>query len=158
MLSITAYKNLKVVENPVSVFDEEGYLENEVENEWIPEMEETEKEFPNIGEGIDANTVYTWEKKYDFCAGSYFAYSWWRDKLSKLSDGISFKELINFVDSAGVIGFVVAKKLYKDFADNKERAEGFSKTFEDGEIWLQNYNNWMIAFEFASENGAVSFC
>lgn len=85
MLSITAYKNLKVVENPVSV-------------------------------------------------------------------------LINFVDSAGVIGFVVAKKLYKDFADNKERAEGFSKTFEDGEIWLQNYNNWMIAFEFASENGAVSFC
>lgn len=155
-LDITAYKNLKVVENPK--FDEYGELEN-WDSEWMPgaSMEWSEKHFQGRGEGIKHNLVYTWEDKFGFRAGSYSGYNWWRAKLEQFADDKDFKELINFADNEGVIGYVVSKKLYKDFVSNYEKAIEYSETISDGEYWLMNYENWEKAFEFASNNGAVDF-
>jgi hypothetical protein len=155
-LDITAYKKLKIVEN--SILDEDGNPVN-WETEWKPgvSMEWSEQHFPGRGEGIDPNTVYTWEDEFGFRAGSYTGYNWWRNKLEEISDGESFQELINFADNEGVIGYVVSKKLAKDFTENEERAVEFAKKLDESEWWLNQYRNWKRAFEIASENGAVDF-
>lgn len=129
-LDITAYKNLKVVENPK--FDEYGDLEN-WETEWRPGsiMEWSEKQFPGHGEGIDHQKVYTWQEEFDFRAGSYSGYNWWRSKLKQFADGTDFEELINFADNEGVIGFIVSKKLAKDFKVNEEKAKEFAETLDE---------------------------
>lgn len=156
-LDITAYKNLKVVENPQ--VDEDGELLN-WETEWQPgvSMEWSEKHFPGRGEGIDYKAVYTWEEGYGFHAGSYSGYNWWRSKLEEFAEGDSFQELINFADNEGVIGPVVSKKLLKDFTENEERVVKFADTLGDkGEWWINKYKEWEKAFEMAADNGAVDF-
>lgn len=155
-LDIMAYKNLKKVENPV--LDEDGYPEN-WKSEWLPGagMEWSETHFKGRGEGIDANTVYTWRDRYSFRAGSYSGYSWWRNQLSKFNED-KFYKLINFADNEGVIGYVVAKELYNNFVDCEEKAKEFSKKISDGEYWFEKYQDWKKAFEYASQNGAVEFC
>lgn len=155
-LDITAYKNLKVVEKPQ--FNEYGELEN-WDTEWKPgaSMEWSEKHFPGRGEGINSNTVYTWEENFTFRAGSYSGYNLWRSKLAKFAGGSDFNELINFADNEGVIGFVVSKKLADDFNKNEAKAKEFAETFEDGDWWFDKYQSWKKAFEIASENGAIDF-
>ena len=155
-LDIRAYKGLQVVKEPQ--FDEYGDLVN-WNTEWTPgpSMDWSETHFPGRGAGVNSNTVYRFEDSFGFCAGSYFGYNWWRDQLNELSDGKSFRELINFADNEGVIGPVVSKKLYQDFQNNKGKASVFSRTFNNGDRWLDKYNDWMRAFEFAAENGAVDF-
>lgn len=155
-LDITAYKNLKVVENPK--FDEDGEL-LDCENEWQPGagMEWSEECFPGRGEGVEAKSVYTYETRFGFYAGSYSGYNWWRSKLEEFAEGNQFQELINFADNEGVIGPVVSKKLYKDFTKNYERAIGFDKTLGEGKRWITQYENWKKAFEMAADNGAVDF-
>jgi hypothetical protein len=156
-LDITAYKNLKVVENPE--LDEDGYPLN-YDTEWIPggSMDWSEKHFPGRGEGIDSKKVYSWEESFRFRAGSYSGYNWWRRKLEQFANGNDFQELINFADNEGVIGPVVSKKLLKDFADHEEQAQEYSKALGvDGEYWIEKYYQWKSAFEMAAENGAVDF-
>lgn len=155
-LDITAYKNLKVVSNPV--LDEDGNPEN-WESEWKPgaSMKWSESCFFGRGKGIDPDAVYSWEDSFDFAAGSYGGYNCWREQLNRFAVGNAFRELINFADNEGTIGPVVSKKLAKDFIDNAERAIGYAKTLTDGEWWLKKYENWRKAFEMASDNGAVDF-
>lgn len=156
-LDITVYKKLEIVENPR--FDEDGELEN-WENEWQPgaSMEWSEEHFPGRGEGIHPQKVYTWEEEFDFRAGSYSGYNWWRSQLEKFKGDIAFQELIDFADNEGVIGFVVSKKLAKDFVKYEVDAKEFSKTLgENSDYWLESYNNWKTAFEMAANSGAVNF-
>lgn len=180
-LDITAYKNLQIVENPT--LDEYGDLEN-WETEWCPgeSMSWSETHFKGRAEGVMADKVYTWEDRFDFRAGSYSSYNIWRRKLQEfanqdlfkittdgmgnvglecidtaLIDSDSFYELIEFADNEGVIGSVVSKKLLSDFIKNKSKAKEFSKTFEEGNNWFYLYCDWLKAFEYASENGAIDF-
>ena len=163
-LDITAYKNLKKVENPI--LDEWGELKN-WETEWKPgeSMEWSEKHFPGRGEGIEPDSVYTFEEEFGFRAGSYSGYNWWRDHLykfalalMKINEKINpFEELVNFADNEGVIGYVVAEKLKNDFVTHEEMAKKYSKKLQDGEWWLDKYNDWKKAFILASQNGAVDF-
>ncbi len=155
-LDITAYRKLKVVEEPK--FDEYGDLV-EWDTQWKPggSMEWSEEHFPGQGEGVDPQKVYTWEEAFGFRAGSYSGYNWWRAKLELFAEGEDFRELINFADNEGVIGPVVSKKLAKDFEKNKEKAQEFSKTLDDGEWWFGQYKRWQEAFEMAADNGAVDF-
>lgn len=156
-LDITAYKNLKAVENPE--LDEDGELVN-WENEWKPgaSMEWSEENFPGRGEGIDFKKVYTWKEAFDFRAGSYSGYGWWRHNLDRFMGKTAFQELIDFADNEGVIGFIVAQKLANDFKANYEKVEKFSETLgENGDYWLQSYRNWQKAFEMAADHGAVDF-
>lgn len=157
-LDITAYKKLKVVTNPE--IDEDRSPVN-WETEWTPgaSMEWSEENFPSRGEGIDPQTVYTWEDEFGFRAGSYSGYNSWRRNLERFASGDSFQELINFADNEGVIGFVVSKKLLKDFTENEEKAKEFASILgkEEGDWWLNKYNDWKKAFEMASDSGAVDF-
>lgn len=156
-LDITVYKKLKKVENPK--LDKDGYP-LDCDNQWTPgaSMEWSESCFPGRADGIESDSVYTWDDDYYFRAGSYSGYNMWRDTLADFSDGSTFIELINFADNEGVIGPVISKKLYEDFSTNYFRAVEYSKTIEDGEYWISKYKEWMKAFEFASEDGAVVFC
>ena len=156
-LRITAYKNLSVVQNPE--FDKYGGLVN-WETQWQPGagLEWSEKYFAGRGEGVESKKVYKWESEFNFIVGSYSGYNWWRSKLEQFSNGsLAFQELINFADNEGVIGYVVSKKLVKDFIDNEEKAIKFSKSLSDGDWWIQQYSLWRKAFEVDSENGAVDF-
>lgn len=155
-LDIIAYRKLKKVENPI--LDEDGYPVD-YSNQWKSSIsiDLSETYFPGRAAGIE-DAVYTWDDDYYFRAGSYIGYSNWRDTLSELSNGSDFIELINFSDCEGVIGPVVSKKLYKDFETNYSRAIKLSKKIKDGDYWISKYENWMRAFEYASDNGAVIFC
>lgn len=155
-LDITAYKKLKVVENPQ--VDEDGDLVN-WETEWTPgeSMKWSEKHFPGRGEGIIADSTYTYEDSFGFRAGSYSSYGYWRDKLEEFKENEAFQELIDFADNEGVIGPVVSKKLLEDFKQHEKEAEEFSKTFDDGGWFIQQYKMWMEAFEMAADDGAIDF-
>jgi hypothetical protein len=156
-LDITAYRKLKIVENPE--LDEDGEL-LDWDNQWQPggSMEWSEKHFPGRGEGVDPQAVYSWEEEFRFRAGSYSSYNWWRAKLEQFANSNDFQELINFADNEGVIGPVVSKKLAKDFVENKEKAQEFSKKLNaDGECWFKLYELWQKAFEIAADHGAVDF-
>lgn len=158
-LDVTAYKKLKVVECPQ--LDKYGELVN-WETEWRPgaSMEWSEKHFKGRGEGVVASNVYTYEDSFDFRAGTYSGYNFWRAKLDEFKGSEAFQELINFADNEGVIGYVISKKLLEDFKKYEKEAEEFSKTFDDvgdGKWFIRQYRVWMKAFEMASDGGAVSF-
>lgn len=156
-LDITAYKGLKEVKNPQ--LDEDGDLVN-YDTEWKPgaSMEWSEKHFTGRGEGVEADKVYTFEDEFGFRAGSYSGYNWWRNELEQFKGDVAFQELINFADNEGVIGPVVSKKLLNDFKQYEQEAVEYANTLgENGSWWLDKYRDWMKAFEYASQNGAVDF-
>lgn len=141
--------------------DEDGFFLQD--NVWKPtaSMEWSEKHFPGRADGIEPDAVYSIESSFHFRAGSYSLYNQWRDILDEnISDGNSFRELINFADNEGVIGPIVSKKLYKDFEDNYEKALKVSEQLDDdfGSYWIEKYKLWTEAFKSASDNGAVIFC
>lgn len=150
-LDITAYKNLKEVENPV--LDEYGYPED-WRHLWKPggSLKWSESIWPGKGSPINADAVYCWEEKYEFRAGSYCSYNIWREKLNDFKGDVAFQELIDFADNEGVIGSILAKKLYQDFVTYHEEAEKY-----DSGLFASLYYEWEEAFRLASENGAVSF-
>lgn len=156
-LDIVALTKLKEVENPS--LDENGYVVNS-ETEWKPgeSMKWSEKYYAGRAEGLDADTVYSYDFHFCFRAGSYSGYNYWRSLLEKFKGDVGFQELIHFADNEGVIGPVVSKKLYGDFKKYEKEAEAFSKTFEDGVWFLDKYKDWLSGFELASNNGAVIFC
>ena len=63
-----------------------------------------------------------------------------------------FVELIDFFDNEGVIGTVVSKKLLTDFQMGIEKARQHSEPY----FFIQ-YEKWMTAFEYASQDGYVDF-
>ena len=162
-LDIIAYKKLHIVENPK--LDDDGYPVN-WETEWIAgaSMDWSESVWAGRGEGVDSKAVYTYEDRYDFRAGSYGGYNAWRDSLDSFKGNVAFNELINFADNEGVIGSIVSAKLFNDFKTYEKEAIEFSETLKlnesyyYGEFWLARYYDWMKAFEYASNGGAVNFC
>lgn len=137
--------------------------------------------FKKQADGIESGW-YSYESSYGFRAGSYGGYNQWRESLASLVglspeeiwqsadkfDGKPFVELINFPDCEGVIGPQTSAKLLKDFKDFEDKAKEvrmYGDTDEEGkplDEWMLNYfynkyQEWMKAFELASNNGAVSF-
>ena len=153
-LDITAYKKLHIVKEPK--YDKWGDLDDA---QWIAgtSMDWSESIWEGRGEGVDSKTIYEFADSFDFRAGSYSGYNWWRSMLEEFKGSVAFQELINFADNEGVIGSIVSAKLLKDFEDNMQDAVKFSKTIGDGDYWLEQYNNWAKAFMYASNNGAVDF-
>lgn len=78
-----------------------------------------------ISEKINADSVYSWEESFDFRAGSYSGYNWYREKLGELN-AEAFREQIDFSDCEGVIGSVVANRLAKAYWENASKAICFS--------------------------------
>ncbi|WP_336682826.1 hypothetical protein [Enterococcus casseliflavus] len=150
-LDITAYKNLKRVNNPER--DEYGDL---VEWKSLVDINKelldyTELHFEGRTQGLEAG-VYSYESEYDFRAGSYGNYNRFRDRLEQIASNSQLHELIVFSDCEGFIGSVVSKKLAKDFLDLEQIAKENLDRIDFG-----TYLNFKEAFELASENGCVSF-
>lgn len=159
-LDVIAFKKMSVVKN--AEYDECGNLVH-FDTQWMPGslMKWSEEHFPGRAEGLDANAVYEYESVFMFRAGSYSEYNEWRDKLEAFKGEEAFQELINFPDNEGVIGPVVAKKLYEDFKKYKCKAISYANENleeEDKSWFISKYQEWQIAFEYASANGAVLFC
>ncbi|MGL6217484.1 MAG: hypothetical protein ACRC36_05570 [Lacrimispora sphenoides] len=155
-LDITAFKKLKKVETPE--VDKYGYPIGD--NQWCPgeSMVWSEQEFPGRGKGIEPWCVYTWGDIVHTRIGSYSSYNGWRDVLEEFRTNKDFEELIEFADNEGVIGYVVAEKLAKDFEKNLDKAKKFSDNLDNyGEGWFNKYLLWKEIFEFASDEGAVDF-
>jgi hypothetical protein len=163
-LDITAYKQLtKVGQNETGEYVDENFDDGKWECRLV---NFTEKQFPGRTEGLEQGAVYSYGDEFDFHAGSYGCYNAWRNELAMLAgfvnaaavwalpDGVSglFVELINFSDCEGVIGYKVAAKLAKDFADFEAKAA----THAD-EYFRQQYAAWARAFAMAAQNGAVEF-
>ncbi len=168
-LDVTAYSGL--VEVPNAAVDEDG----------LPKAKDMVRlspvDFPDRFKDLKPRAIYRFEKQFEFRAGSYSGYGWWRNELAKLAgyrptdaktvegkmesryDAAAWKaksgpfwELINFSDAEGVIGPVACKKLYSDFvAYHKAAMAHPSKDFRE------SYADWEKALELASKNGALEF-
>lgn len=166
-LDISAYSNIKVL--GFGDYDED--LEDKVEFEYI------NPGFPHAvpPEWLDSGERFVrWvptkdTEDFDFGAGSYSGYNYWRaslvptglesrdiwnepEKWAKLP----FVELINFSDCEGVMAGPVCEKLYNDF---KEKRELYASrlTEDDSQYYLGKYDDWTEAFELARHDGLVSF-
>jgi len=129
-------------------------------------------DFPkHIGEKLKERTLYTFQHRLGFRAGSYSGYNQWREGLAKLIGTTCgrlwdnpqpgpFVELLNFSDCEGTIGPELCAKLYRDFVDHKDKAEKHEPYGADTEAnawWVENYNHWLHAFEMGMQDGAVDF-
>jgi hypothetical protein len=169
-LDISVYKGL------IKADVDESLLENE---DFEPEGDDQVRFYINPDdlhtvENINPNFVYEYEKSFGFRAGSYSSYNHWREQLAKLAGypatenyeghqkhsatvwenpiAGAFLEIINFSDCEGVIGEKNSKKLAIDFAKYQEAANNFGD-----KRFLELYNTWREAFEWASNNGCVEF-
>lgn len=109
--------------------------------------------------------------KYGFRAGSYGGYNEWRANLARMLGTTdrqiwrnprpgAFVELIDFSDCEGFLGPKACAKLASDFAQYREMAVEFSKTFEieeEGVYFLRKYDEWARGFEVAGQGGCVHF-
>lgn len=120
-------------------------------------------------EGIKKG-CYGYEDKFQFRAGSYSGYSYYRTQLAKMVHGVpaeavwenperytEFVEQIHFSDCDGIIGPKTSEKLAKDYDEFRMKAEQFTKTLPDGDYWLSRYEDWSKAFHLASDGGVVEF-
>jgi hypothetical protein len=170
-LDITAYRKIERIpdekEGEYLVKHENGatliyaYWVDEETLKWI------EERWPGRTGGIKPG-YYTAEEAFDFRAGSYSGYNWWRDRLARMafgkpaesvwredSDG-PFFELIAIPDNEGVIGAPVAAKLARDFAEHADKAAAFAETL-GAPWWPEVYADWRKAFEMGADGGAVDF-
>ena len=123
-------------------------------------------------DGLSRSVCYT-NLPYDRVSvrvGGYGFYNAWRETLSYMVLGVSpktvweneddfigkpFFELVDFSDCEGAFGSTVCEKLYGDFLEHKSRWFDAHPSISDyGEI----YEQFMKAFKYASDNGAVKFC
>lgn len=175
-LDVSAYKNLTKLEN-VKYLDGEVYGTDLEPLDWesYDLVPYANPDFPGREEGVEHREVYKAEDGFSFRAGAYSRYNRWRDDLAKLAgydlgsyeqygkewpsyaataweagEG-PFYELIHFSDCEGTIGPVVSAKLYEDFKSFQSKIEGHDSWF------VETYNDFMKAFEMASQNGAVKF-
>ena len=119
-------------------------------------MDWSESIWKGKGYPVESNCVYEFEDVYSFPAGSYSGYNRWRDDLENFRGDVAFQELIDFADNEGVIGSVLAQKLYDDFKNNHKDAIEYSKVIND-DWFIRKYEDWMEAFNYARQNGAVNF-
>ena len=174
-LDITAYRNLKKID---CLFDAEGHPVDRNTGEEVDYDLHVyaNHDFPKAHDGIEDRCVYKADDSFGFRAGSYGGYNAWRNQLAKLGgwpEGIyeqynreyksyccaawdgqegPFAELINFSDCEGIIGPVVSAKLAKDFSDFESAAVQVDHPF-----FQETYRNFKLAFEVASDGGAVDF-
>jgi len=108
--------------------------------------------------------AYLYGKRFDFDAGSYHGYNYWRRALPTLVGRIvenirksdPFYELVDFPDNEGVIGPRTSAKLARDFAKWKVQARVVPRLGGVDDFY-EKYCMWLRAFELASHHGAVSF-
>jgi hypothetical protein len=86
----------------------------------------------------------------------------WEDPTS--FEGRPGYEMIDFSDCEGTISSSVADKLRQDLAENREvfatyliEKENTQKDSDEFQCIMEVYDNFIYAFELASENGVVVY-
>lgn len=168
-LDVTAFEKVSIV--PSAPLNKDGYPKDPKHVKLTP------VDFVERFEGLIAGQVYRYKSAFEFRAGSYSGYNWWRNELAKLAgnpqmpyksfDGKTelrhdatvwklkqgfFWELIDFSDAEGVIGPVVCKRVYKDFI----LFEGLASKHPD-KSFRESYQDWMKAFSLCANGGAILF-
>lgn len=168
-LDITAYEKLTTVRSPQFDKDEQPIGKNQVKLAPV--------DYAERFAGLTAGRVYRYRSSFDFRAGSYSGYNFWRNELAKLAGNEQtrfksyngktelrydatvwnekkgpFWELIDFSDAEGVIGPVVCKRVYKDFL----QYEGAALKHPE-EDFRSSYKDWMKAFSMCANEGAIVF-
>lgn len=168
-LDVTAYEKLTAVLSPKL----DSYGEPSEPNQ----IQLAPVDFAERFDGLTAGQVYRYESAFDFSAGSYTGYNYWRNELAKLAgyeqtpyksfngetelrydaavwngEKGAFWELIDFSDAEGVIGPVVCKRVYKDFLQYEAVASKHSD-----EYFRTSYQDWMRAFSMCANDGAIVF-
>lgn len=167
-LDITAYRQLKKVDDSEIQRDEEGQIDEDVFDYDNHHRFYVHSHYPERASEIDSDSAYTSTEEYGFRAGSYSGYNNWRNSLAQLAgyesidgrhdkgawetDGGPFWELITFSDCEGVIGSHVSKKLLADFLsfDTAAKTHG-------GEYFYEVYQEFTKGLTLASDNGALEF-
>jgi len=172
-LDIYAYSNIMKQPEP-EVQKVVGRLLSS-EGEEILEVSEVTDRCHDLEEGVYLDTSDT--VQHHFRAGSYSGYNRFRNLLSKALLGVeasavwedpaSFEgrpgyEMIDFSDCEGVISSSVADKLRQDLMKNrgifKKYLDSIVRYDENESKWeLETYDNFIYAFELASENGVVVY-
>jgi hypothetical protein len=147
------------------------------EGEEILEVFEVTDRCHDLEEGVYLDTFDT--VQHHFRAGSYSGYNRFRNILSRALLGVeasavwedptSFEgrpgyEMIDFSDCEGTISSSVADKLRQDLAENREvfatyliEKENTQKDSDEFQWIMEVYDNFIYAFELASENGVVVY-
>jgi hypothetical protein len=145
------------------------------EGEEILEVFEVTDRCHDLEEGVYLDTFDT--VQHHFRAGSYSGYNQFRNLLSKALLGVeasavwedptSFEgrpgyEMIDFSDCEGTISSSVADKLHQDLVENRDvfkahLIEVFGEDNDQVEWSMETYDNFIYAFELASENGVVIY-
>jgi hypothetical protein len=162
-LDITAYKNVEFIEELADVEEYENKYDWQAKFDFVSRHQD----FPDRLPPIRIQAVYKYEDNFGFRAGSYSGYNLWREQLSLMALGVMpeivwknasryagqpFFELIHFSDCEGTMGTDVCKKLLKDFQVFQARANQ-----NDDPWFIEKYNDWLKAFEFAADNGYIDF-
>ncbi|MFL6657593.1 MAG: hypothetical protein ACJ8GW_05945 [Massilia sp.] len=168
-LDITAYEKLAIVGSPQLDKYGDPVARNQVRLKPV--------EYPERFAGLVAGSVYQYRLSFEFRAGSYSGYNYWRNELAKLAgyettpvksrDGTvvlrydatawdlqrgPFWELIDFSDSEGVIGPTVCKRVHKDFLSFAALAAR-----HPDESFRSSYGEWTKAFAMCANSGAIVF-
>jgi len=166
-LDITAYKNITLIDTCAMEEWEGKHGWAATVHIWPGNLDGSHFPEQRAGAELKPNGVYEYEDVHSFRAGSYSGYNHWRSDLAMMALGQRpedvwaipaayrdkpFYYIVNFSDCEGYIAGVAAKKLAQDFADFQERADQ-----HPSEWFREKYADWRKAFEFAAENGFVSF-
>lgn len=159
-LNVTAYGKLKRISEDEVQFGSYGLPINDRIKSFF-----ANPDYPYHMSGINPNAFYLCKGElFAFRAGSYAGFNEWKNQLAQLAGFKNsqdywnnkpvapFSELINFSDSEGAIGYVVASKLAKDFQDYENLAKNSNIPF-----FYESYKNWKRACEIASKDGVINF-
>ena len=172
-LDICAYSNIMKQPEP-EVQKVVGKLLASLGEE-ILEVSEVTDRCHDLEEGVYLDTFDT--VQHHFRAGSYSGYNGFRNRLSKALLGVEASavwedpatfegrpgyEMIDFSDCEGVISSSVADKLRQDLIENRDvfkehLTEVFGQHLDEIEWDMGVYDNFIYAFELASENGIVIY-
>lgn len=172
-LAIMAYEHAALTPPHERTDDEGNYCGNELG--WYGGKGHV---YANVDHGFDhalgslqqGRCYVTSGDTYDFQAGSYSGYGYWRAVLCENALGVPpqivwsspekfverpFFHLINFSDCEGTIGPEICRKLATDFRMHNGKLALFNGDFED---WIADkYQDWQEAFTLAQEDGLVLF-
>lgn len=137
----------------------------------FPNDADWEEHLAGMEPGLYEFTAAT--EQHNFRAGPYSYYNLWREHLCvfvlgvepcavwadpKRFAGMPFVELIDFTDCDGRIGTRLAAKLTADFRAYVAKAKEFAATLDDDGDFINNYLDFLRAFELAAQAGALRFC
>lgn len=172
-LDICAYSNIMKQPDP-EVQKVVGKLLASLGEEILEVFEVTDR-CHDLEEGVYLDTFDT--VQHHFRAGSYSGYNQFRNLLSKALLGVEASavwedpatfegrpgyEMIDFSDCEGTISSSVADKLRQDLVENRDvfkahLIEVFGEDNDQVEWSMETYDNFIYAFELASENGVVVY-